>query len=297
MEASVIIPFTRVGGVKKTISSLLGQKTKHSYEIIIVGEKKISFKTPSPVKRVKSNQAFLPGEARNLGAKSAKGAYFLFIDDDCRADAGWIEKNIDFLKSRKNCGAVGGRIIGSSRKLFSLCTDYTNFWRQQGNLLRKTNQLYAASLGVKKEAFLKVGGFDEKVSVGEDVNFVNQLDKANYLNYYDPDIVVFHDHKRDSFGKFLKYMYDNGLSTGPNVLKTHRGNHLVKLLWPILERAYFLLVIPLAVLYTGASLSLNISSNRKIVFFLPFIFSGYLIYHFGVAVKLLWRFWCEYQKD
>lgn len=297
MDASVIIPFTRVGGVKKTINSLLGQKTKHSYEIIIVGEKKISFKTPSPVKRVKSDQALLPGEARNLGAKSAKGTYFLFIDDDCRADAGWIEKNIDFLKSRKNVGVVGGRTIGSSRKLFSLCTDYTNFWRQQGNLLRKTNQLYAASLGVKKEAFLKVGGFNEKVSVGEDVDFVNQLDKAGYLNYYDPDIVVFHDHKRDTFGKFLKYMYDNGLSTGPHVLKTHRNNLPVKLLWPILERVYLLLIIPLAVLYTGASLFLNISSNREIVFLSPFLFLGYLAYHLGIAVKLSWRPEGENQKN
>jgi GT2 family glycosyltransferase len=289
MDASVIIPFTRPAGAKKAITSLLDQKTRFSYEIILVGQKKNFSQTPVQVKRIESDKKLLPGKARNLGTKSAKGNYFLFLDDDCLAESSWIEKNIDFLKGRKNVGAVGGKITGYSKKFFGLCTDYTNFWRQQGNILRRVNQLYAASLGVKKEAFLDVGGFDEKVSVGEDINFVNRLDKAGYLSYYDPDIVVFHDHKRDNLGKFLKYMSENGLSTGPDVLKAHRGNHLVGFLWPILERAYFLLVVPLAVLYTGASFSLNFSSSRKIVFFLPFMFLGYLTYHFGVAVKLLMK--------
>ena len=156
MEASVIIPFTRVKRVKKTIDSLIAQKTGYSYEIIIVGEKKNFFKTFSQIKKAKSDRKLLPGEARNFGVKFAKGSYLLFLDDDCLAEEDWVEKNVKFLKSKKNIGAVGGRIVGKSRKYFSLCTDYTNFWRQQAGSLRKVGQLYTASLGVKKEAFLKV---------------------------------------------------------------------------------------------------------------------------------------------
>lgn len=285
MEASVIIPFTRTEGAKKTISSLIGQKTKFSYEIIIVGEKKKGFKAPIQVKKAESDKKLLPGEARNLGAKLAKGKYLLFIDDDCLAGDGWIEKNIEFLKKRKNIGAVGGRIMGNSKKFFSLCTDYTNFWRQQGNLLRKVNQLYTASLGVKKKVFLSLGCFNEKVKVGEDVEFVNKLAKNGYLNYYHPEIIVFHDHQRDSLEKFLQYMYQNGLLTGLEILKTYQEK--IKFFWPILENAYFLLILPMAILYTGASLWLNFPSYWKIIFLLPFIFLGYLVYHLGIAVRLL----------
>lgn len=287
MEASIIIPFTRVEGAKKTINSLIGQITQFSYEIILVGEKKKFFKTLPRIKKVKSASKLFPGEARNLGAKIAKGAYFLFIDDDCLVPDDWLGKNIKFLKTEKKIAAVGGRIRGASPKFFSLCTDYTNFWRQQGNSLRLATQLYTASLGVKKEAFFKVGGFDEKARVGEDVDFINKLNKSGYLSYYNPEIIVFHEHKRDNLEKFLKYMFDNGLFTGLYILKTYEENILIRFFLPIFRRVYFLFILPMAILYTGASFSLNFSSNWKMIFLLPFIFLGYLAYHFGIGVKLL----------
>lgn len=268
MEASIIIPSTRTKGLKKTKESLLRQKTKFSYEIIVI-------------------KNLLPGQARNRGAKKALGKYLLFIDDDCITSEDWIEKNINFLRSQKNIGAVGGKILGKSAQFFSRCTDYTNFWRQQNNQLRKTSQLYTASLAVKKEAFLKVGGFDEKAKVGEDVDFINKLKKDGYVSWYNPDIVVLHDHKRDTFSKFLKYMYNNGLATGLYILKTHQRIALVRVLLPIFKQAYFLFIIPMAILYTGANLYLNFTSNWKIIFLLPFLFLGYLVYHLGIAVRLL----------
>lgn len=265
MEASIIIPSTRAESLKKTKESLLCQKTRFSFEIIVV-------------------KNLLPGQARNFGFKSAKGRYLLFIDDDCFAPKDWIEKNINFLNTHKNIGAVGGKIVGKSSKLFSRCTDYTNFWRQQNNQLKTTNQLYTASLAIKKEVFLEVDGFDEKVKVGEDVNLVDKLTKAGYLSFYNPEIVVIHDHKRDTLGKFLKYMYNNGLETGLYVLKTHPGSEC---LLPIFQKVYFLFILPMAILYTIASLYLNFSSSWKIIFLLPFIFLGYLIYHLGISVRLL----------
>lgn len=287
MEASVIIPFTRVEGAKKTIESLMTQRTRFSYEIILVGEKKKFFQAPARIKKVKSPKRLLPGEARNLGTKIAKGAYFLFIDDDCLVPDDWLEKNIKFLKTRKKIAAIGGRIKGYSQKFFSLCTDYTNFWRQQGGRLRRVDQLYTAALGVKRVAFLKVGGFKERLRIGEDVDFIKRLTNKGFLAYYCPEIVVFHDHKRDSLGKFLKYMYWNGFFTGLKIIKTHQEKTIVKFLLPVLKKAYLLFVLPLAIFYTGANCYLNLFSDWKMIFLLPFIFLGYLVYHFGIGVKLL----------
>lgn len=287
MEVSIIVPFTRVKKVRQTVDSLLKEKTSYSYEIIIIGErKKFTGSFPNIVKKVRSNKKLLPGQARNLGIKSAQGKYLLFLDDDCLVSEDWVEKNVNFLKSKKKIGAVGGRIKGKSQKYFALCTDYTNFWRQQGNSLRKVNQLYTASLGVKKKAFLKVGGFDKKAKIGEDVDFINKLGKNGYLSYYTPKIIVLHDHQRDTLKKFLKYMYNNGLFTGLYILKTQQRNVAVKFFLPIFQRAYFFFVVPMALFYTGANLYLNLFSNWEMIFLLPFIFLGYLVYHFGIAVKL-----------
>jgi len=285
MEASIIVPFTRPVLGKRTINSLLNQKTSHSFEIILVGKKENMVKISSKkIKKAFCDFSLLPGQARNFGVKEALGKYLLFIDDDCLATKNWLEKNLSILKKTEKIGAVGGRIIGFSRKYFSRCTDYTNFWRQQGDHLRKTTQLYTASLAVKKEAFEKVGGFDEKVKVGEDADFVNRLSQSGYFSFFNPKIVVFHDHQRDTLNKYLNYMFNNGLDTGLYVLKNYRQ---IKSFFPILKKTYFIFIIPTAFLYTGASLFLNLRSNWKIVIYLPFIFLGYLVYNSGIAVRLI----------
>ena len=285
MDVSVIVPTTRKERVKKTIDSLLNQKTKYRYEIVIAGQKKVFASWPRQIKKVVSQKKLNPSEARNFAAKRATGEHFLFLDDDCLVQPDWIEKNISFLKKRKKVGAVGGRLKGFSSKYFALCVDYTNLWRQQSNQPRETNQLYTASLGVKKSLFDRVGGFNEKLWVGEDVDFVQKLDQLGYQSYYQPSILVLHDHERDNFLKFSQYMYRNGLTSGLNILKTYGKNPIMKLVWQIVEKTYFLWILPMALIYTAASLSLNFSSFPQIVFLLPFVFWGYLVYHLGIGVK------------
>ncbi len=285
MEASIVVPFTRRVLGKETVASLLKQKTDFSYEIILVGQKEDLTKVHSAkVKKVIIPHIFLPGKTRNLGVKKAIGKYLLFIDDDCLATKDWLTKNLVFLKKQRKVGAVGGKIIGFSNKYFSRCTDYTNFWRQQNHQLRETDQLYTASLGVEKEIFNRVGGFAEEARVGEDVNFVNKLKKAGHLSYYNPQIKIFHHHQRETLPKFLQYAYQNGFHSGLYILKTHR---IVERFLPLFKNFYFLLIIPMATLYTLANLYLNFTSNWQMIFFLPFIFLGYLVYNTGIAVRLI----------
>lgn len=286
MKVSIIIPCTRGKRVLRTVESIVKQKTKYSYEILVVGKRSGLSKFPFGVRSIESNNKLKPGKARNLGAKKAMGKYFLFLDDDCMVGEGWIDKNINILKSTEDLGAVGGKIVGYSKKYFSRCTDYTNFWRQQGNSKRIVDQLYTASLGVKKEVFVKFDGFDENLVVGEDVNFVKKLARYGYKSLFVPQIFVLHDHRRANLKDFLNYMYDNGFKTGLNVLETNRGI-IYKILLCFFRKAYFLFVFPTALIYTISNLYINLLSNRGMLLYLPFIFMGYLVYHFGIAVKLL----------
>src|SRR4029079_5050367 len=59
------------------------------------------------VRVVRSDRPLLPGDARNLGVRNARGAVILFIDADCTADPGWLAAGLAGLD---NAAIVGGTV-------------------------------------------------------------------------------------------------------------------------------------------------------------------------------------------
>ena len=265
IEVSVIIPFTRADRVRKAIESVRQQDTRCVFELILVGKKE-SFVGPfDGVVGLPQERQPLPGEARNIGARHARGKHLLFLDDDCHADGKWMDGNVAFLKTHDGMGAVGGKIVGVSDSYFGLCTDYANFWRQQNNRPRKTDQLYTATLGVKKDVFEAIGGFSETLAVGEDVDFVRRLARSGYVSYYCPDIVVYHDHRRTTLRTYMRYMYSNGRQVASK------------------PRINFLVALPMAAAHGCLSFLMNLGAFRRLIFVMPFVLVGYVAYYWGIA--------------
>jgi glycosyltransferase involved in cell wall biosynthesis len=115
------------------------------------------------------------GRGRNVGAKIAKGEILLFLDADSILHERFVEKLMKFY-NEKDCVCVSGSLRSSGSKTIKNRI-YGHFHYPFFNLVMKFTALINYPLfsticcSCKKDAFEKIGGFDESVSIGEDVKF------------------------------------------------------------------------------------------------------------------------------
>ena len=122
----------------------------------------------------------------NLGAKAAKGEYLLFLNDDMEViEPNWMKRMLG-QAACTHTGAVGAKLyypgereqaayriqhagitnmgIGPAHKLAGM-EDTGNLYHGRNLLTYNMLAVTAACLMVKKELFLKAGGFDEEFAV------------------------------------------------------------------------------------------------------------------------------------
>lgn len=286
---SIIIPCSRPEQVTRTLD-LLAQQTYPSEltEIVVVGSECTPLASRYPINVLETASIDCPGEARNLGARAATGEYLLFLDDDCEPAADWIEQNVCALTS-PGIGAVGGRIAGKSRKFFARCVDFARFGYAQTCRASRETWVCSASLGVRRQAFVATGGFNEKLRSEEDIDFCFRLWANGYKTLYQPAISVLHDHRRTTLKALLRYSYFHGRVSGLYVKRLYskmsRRNRLLTTVqnpW-----LYPLLILPISL---AATLNLTLHNIREypvVVFYTPFVLLSKIVSHIGTWLWLL----------
>ncbi|MEM4222010.1 MAG: glycosyltransferase [archaeon] len=206
MKVSVIIPtLNEEKTLEKCLQSIKNQKKK-PFEIIVVdGESKdktreIAKKNGAKViiEKKKSIAA-----AKNTGAKISKGDILAFTDADSEVDSAWIER-IEKNFQNKEVVCVGGPVLPKEgnlkdKTLFYLSTNLVpkilskfGFYAFQGS-----NQSFL------KSAFLKVGGFSEKLEYLEDNELPNRIKKEGKV-IFDPKLKVHTSTRRFKKEGYLK---------------------------------------------------------------------------------------------
>ena len=124
-----------------------------------------------------------PGKARNLGAHNAKGDILLFIDADVTTPGDTIEQVVNSFQNDPDLDALIGSYDDEPFE--------SNFLSQYRNLLhhyvhqtsnRKASTFWGACGAIRREVFLKMGGFDKRYrrpSI-EDIDLGYRLKKAGY---------------------------------------------------------------------------------------------------------------------
>jgi GT2 family glycosyltransferase len=154
-----------------------------------------------------------PAAARNIGADLASGELIAFCDADDRVGPGWLEEMVLELRGSD---VVGGFFETSSLNGASTAEPVPPVTSQLGRIPAGL----AANLGVKREAFFDVGGFDENLRIGEDVELCWRLQLAGYRFSFAPGAVVA---KRDRSG--AGGVFRQGLAhgrSGPTLYRMHR---------------------------------------------------------------------------
>ena len=109
------------------------------------------------------------GRARNCGAGVAQGDVLVFVDADVTAPVTLL-KVVHEVMSDPAC--IGGGVDVEYRPRRTVIRLYLRCWRQ---LARLTGMVQGATQFCRRSAFEAVGGYDENVWIGEDVDFLWSL--------------------------------------------------------------------------------------------------------------------------
>lgn len=287
-RVSVIIPFSKVDVAGSAVKKVLQQTYPADLtEVLLVGPNSSAFLERYPVRAIETHHIYYPGEARNIGARAAKGDYFLFLDDDCEPASDWIEQNVRALEP-SDIGVVGGQIAGKSAAFFARCVDFSRFPFSQVSRPMEC-VVCSASMGMKREAYEGVGGFNEGLRSEEDTDFCFRVLKQGYKTIYQPAIKVLHNHGRNSFPTLMLYSYFYGRVSGLYVKRLYpemsrRNALLTKVQHPFL---YPLLMLPFAIGATLNIMRINLPEYPQVLLYAPFIFLSKVASHVGIWQWLL----------
>jgi len=139
------------------------------------------------------------GNARNFGVQKSSGSHILFIDDDVVLPDDFFTKYLNYAGEMGNIDATAGMVLGldGSVNIYLSKIFYNKYY---GYLFRPVNYAYPlqpSDLGtcnmlIKKDVFLKLGGFDTKLLRLEDSDFSTRFLKAGFLSRYEPELFLIH---------------------------------------------------------------------------------------------------------
>lgn len=219
---SVIVPsYNSENTIKFVLIRLIEELDGINYEIIVSDSSsskevgKICSTFPE-VTFLYSDKHLLPGTARNVGAKAAKGEILLFLDADCIPERGWgkiIKSKIFPYKYERKvfAGAFGNgtpnALIGSVHYWIEL-SEFSP-WICSG----EKNFLPTGNIFIPKAIFWELNGFNTKINMAEDLLFSQILKSKGVKLYFIKELVVFHIN-RTSYKLLVKQFRKMGIWSG-----------------------------------------------------------------------------------
>lgn len=147
-----------------------------------------------------------PAEARNLGARKAKGEFLLFVDSDLVLPPESIARIKNILADPPDAMISGAYDPTEPRDRF--------FSRLQNRVVRhrmdacpesEVQQFYSSHFLIPKKMFEQAGGFNEALWIYEDMDFLARLRCLGFEHRLDRDFIGAHLKEYDPFSLLADY--------------------------------------------------------------------------------------------
>jgi len=205
---SIIIPTLNEEKFLPHLLISLKEQTFKDFEIIVADNNSTDATRSIALKSgAKMVEGGLPARGRNNGAKVARGEWLLFLDADVILPPDFLEKAIAEIK--ESTLAAASCLINplSARKIDKFLHGVVNLY------FKATKKKFAHAPGfcifAKKEVHQLVGGFDEKIKLSEDHDYVlriNKIEKFDFVKSVRIPVSVRRLNKDGRFNIAIKYL-------------------------------------------------------------------------------------------
>ena len=168
------------------------------YEVIVTDDGDAAatrplLETQFPWARLVTGPGRGPASNRNAGAQVARGEWIVFTDDDTLPDAGWLAAIVN---------AIDGVDVVEGR---TTCREGLQSPLEHAPVNETGGSWWSCNLAVKRDAFTRIGGFDERFRVAhmEDADFRERARRQGLIARFAPDAVVDHPPRRLPWGGAL----------------------------------------------------------------------------------------------
>ncbi len=214
---SIIIPSLHSPVVDRALDSLKAQTYDLGRaEVLVVGQDRHQLIVEDAL------VCFIPTEcpviqaiARNIGAQQAQGDVLIFTDADCIADRAWVSTLAARFED-PGVQLVGGGVIFPDDDYWTLCDNIAILYEWLSAGARgKRPYLASLNLAIRRTAWERLGGFDERFVKAEDTELSIRARLVGYDLYFEPQAVVVHHPppSRNRFRHMVRRAFESGYWT------------------------------------------------------------------------------------
>lgn len=155
------------------------------------------------VELVRNEQPRGPAAARNTGLRRVATSLVAMVDSDCRVERGWLaplltqfaDPRVALVAPRVRSREMSRVGLGGVLASYETLRSPLDLGRHRSRVAPSTVVPYVPSAAVVARAgvLAELGGFDEQMSTGEDVDLVWRLVDDGHRVRYEPSSAVHHD--------------------------------------------------------------------------------------------------------
>mgnify|MGYP001000691775 FL=1 len=251
---SVVIPlYNKASSIEKSIKAVLSQ-TFASFEIIVVndGSTDNSIEVVNSIKderiRIINKKNGGVSSARNRGILEANTEYIAFLDADDYWHQDYLREMYQLIQDFPEASIYGCAYDWVERGVlksvdFHLPTLYRGIIENYFQIALEHLLYWTSAVIVRKKSILQIGSFDERISVGEDLDVWFRLNRKYKGAFYNKPLAYYnmdgpnramnkkHDYKKSIMYYLDKYKIEDGSSNDfEKFIHTFRAAKIMDLL-------------------------------------------------------------------
>lgn len=206
VQVSVVIPlYNDAATIGAVLDGLAAQAGAPPFEVIVVddGSSDGGGGLVGARARVIRQPNAGPAAARNQGARDATGEIVLFLDADCVPPPNWVADMVHALATGRFdavMGTIGMANDGIVPRLVQ--SEIDDRYRGMAVATGGVDFIAAPACGFRRDVFLALGGFDERLRHAEDVEIAYRVTAAGHRIAFVDTAPAAHAHQT-TWGQFI----------------------------------------------------------------------------------------------